>query len=129
MKTYQVVGITLLIALGLLAAFYRLNGYIYEEKQGDGVVQAYRGTLTGKYVCLPHTDPAVQTKECAAGILTDYYALDLGLMSQFPPTLSPGNRFSAAGVITPIELLSTDQWRQYPVMGIFSVTDSLKVSN
>lgn len=87
-------------------------------------------TLTGIYLCLPHTDTTgPQTEECAIGIKTDdgiYYALNFTLSSQTIPEFKSGDRITASGVITPIERLSTNQWQKYPVSGIFSVTDSAR---
>lgn len=120
------------IAVILLAGFFALNTYIYQEKQADPAeeIEPYRATLTGEYVCLPHTDQnGPQTLECALGIKTDvgeYYALAFAPMSQTPPDLKTGDRFSANGTITPIEMLSTDHWQKYPIEGIFSVTDSVE---
>lgn len=121
-----------LVLAGLVAAFYALNAYIYSQKQGDGnSYEPYRGTLTGEYVCLPHRDAdGPQTAECAMGLKTDvgeYYAIDFGLMSRGMPSLVTGDRISASGVITPVERLSSDYWRKYPIEAIFSVTDSLQV--
>lgn len=126
-KMLFIAGLALLV---VIAGFYAFNTYIYIEKQGDGGVVSYRGTLTGEYVCLPHTDTdGPQTMECALGIKTDvgeYYAVDFAAMSQIPPALITGDRFSANGLITPIELLSTDYWQIYDIEGIFSVTDSVQ---
>lgn len=87
-----------------------------------------RASFVGVYICLPLKDTnAVPTAECAIGMRTDegtYYALDFGLMEQTVPMLTDGERFSASGVITPLSYLSTDQWQKYPIVGIFSVTDS-----
>lgn len=129
----RAIGLLVLLGIaGLVWAFYALNNYIYQEKQGDGVaVEPYRATLSGEYVCLPlkdATDP--QTDECAFGLKTEsgeYYAIDFNLMSQHHAPLSAGDRILANGVITPIERLSTDHWQRYPIEGIFSVTDSLQV--
>ena len=131
-KTTTALGIILLV---LIASFVTLNKYVYDEKQaspeeGAASYEPYRGTLAGEYVCLPHVDSSgPQTMECAFGLKTDageYYAVDFSLMSQTPPPLAVGDRFSASGLITPIERLSTDHWRQYPIEGIFSVTDSVE---
>ncbi len=122
----------ILLALVLLVAgFYGLNAYIYQEKQGDpSEIERYRGTLSGEVVCLPHTNTSGPTTlECAIGLRTDtgeHYALDLALMSQQADPPETGERISANGMITPIELLSTDYWRQNDIDGIFSVTDSLE---
>lgn len=88
-----------------------------------------RVTLEGEYVCLPHRDTSgPQTMECAFGLRTDtaYYAIDFALMSQGSPELTVGDRFSANGIFTPVETLSSDRWQQYDIVGIFSVTDSVK---
>jgi hypothetical protein len=127
-KVLPVIG--LIIAL-LITGFYALNAYIYAEKQGDGEnIGRYRGTLTGEVICLPHADTSgPQTLECAIGMRTDTgenYALDLALMSQENPGLDNGDRFTANGMITPIEMLSSDHWQKYDVEGIFSVTDSVQ---
>ncbi len=93
---------------------------------------AYRTTLEGNVVCLPHRDTSgPQTKECAIGILTDqniYYALDASLMSAIPPEYGTGDRVKGNGLLTPIENLSSDHWQKYNVEGIFSATDSLEVT-
>lgn len=118
----------------LMFVFYALNAYIYMKKQGDSVSQNQqqpkRITLTGTYVCLPHKDKTrSQTDECAIGLRSDdgmYYVLDFNLMSQQVQNLTTGDRISATGVFTPLMAVSTDQWSKYDVIGIFSVTDSLK---
>ena len=87
-------------------------------------------TFEGTYVCLPHTDTeGPQTAECALGLkLGDgtYFALDFGMMSQEVPALKEGDRFRATGLMTPIQRLSSNKWQNYPIVGIFSVTDSFK---
>lgn len=124
----------LLVIIGILVivGFYGINAYIYHEKQGDGNdVTSYRGTLTGTQVCLPHRDTSgPHTMECALGMKTDtgeYYALDFGTLSQgLPPDLQMDERFSATGLITPVEMLSSDHWKIYDIQGIMSVTDSVE---
>ncbi len=127
-KALLIIGITVIVLVG---GFYAYNAYIYHEKQGDGNdIVSYRGTLTGTHVCLPHADTSgPQTMECAIGMKTDtgeYYALDFSLMSQNNPNLQSGDRFTANGLITPVEMLSSDHWQKYAIEGIFSVTDSVK---
>ena len=126
--------ILVIVAALLVGGFFLLNNYIYNQKQASaGEVPApYRGTLTGEYVCLPPpagNGPAAS--ECASALKTDqdeYYVIDFNLMSQEKPELREGDRFTAGGVITPIEYLSTDHWQKYPVEieGIFSITDSVQ---
>lgn len=128
-----IVLLVLVGVVGLIAAFYSFNNYIYQEKQGTGeIAEPYRATLSGEYVCLPHKgDGPVQTLECAFGIRTDvgeYYAINFHLMSQTHDPVKIGQRLSASGVVHPIERLSTDQWQKYDIEGIFSVTNSLEVT-
>lgn len=115
----------------LVAGFYAFNSYIYNEKQEPNEVQAYRGTLAGEYICLSFKDDAKEAQDvCQFGIKTEageYYAVDFALMSQEKTELNIGDKFSANGLITPIEMLSSDHWKQYQVTGIFSVTDSVKI--
>lgn len=121
----------ILVVIGVLVGgFFWFNSYIYNEKQGEGLPpEPIRVALEGEYVCLPQKEDTIATADCAIGLHTqtgEYYALDFGLLSQTPPSLVDGDRLSASGVLTPIETLSTDYWHKYPVVGIFSVTDSLQ---
>lgn len=121
----------LVVIVCLVAAFYALNNYIYQEKQGENTYEPYRATLSGEYLCLPHSETSdLQTTECAFGLKTEteeYYAIDFYLMSQEHTELAVGTRISANGLVTPIERLSTDYWKIYPIEGIFSVTDSPQI--
>ncbi len=126
-KALLITGIT---AIVLILGFYALNAYIY-EKQGDGNIESYFGTLTGEMVCLPHKDTTgPQTKECAIGMKTDvgeHYGLDFSVLSQTRPDIETGDRFTASGRITPIEMLSSDHWQKYDVKGILSVGSVQKI--
>ncbi|MEK7101286.1 MAG: hypothetical protein AAB921_04300, partial [Patescibacteria group bacterium] len=117
------------VAAALVVGFFALNSYIYNEKQEGPIVEAYFGTLSGTQVCLPHKDTTgPQTLECAIGMKTDggeYYALDLEAAAN-TSVMEGGKRFTASGTITPIELLSSDQWQKYQVSGIFSVAGEVK---
>ena len=128
MKKALLIAVAAVVAL--VAGFYAFNAYIYAEKQGDpGNVDRYRASLEGEVVCLPHVGPGPHTMECAFGLKTDageHYALDFNLLSLEYEMPETGNRFSANGMVTPIEMLSSDHWRKYDVEGIFSVTDSPK---
>jgi hypothetical protein len=119
------------LVLLLIAGFYAFNAYIYAEKQETAVVDRYRATLSGEVVCLPHADTdGPQTMECAIGLKTDtgeHYALDLNLMSEEHVPLNTGERIRANGMVTPVEMLSSDHWQKYAIEGIFSVTDSLEI--
>lgn len=117
--------------------FASVDNIIYDEtsplfvfKKGECLgPNINRITLTGEYICLPHVDTSgPQTLECALGLHADngyYYALNFNLSSQSLPNLKTGDKISAGGVFTPVETLNTDQWQKYPIIGIFSVTDSL----
>lgn len=122
-------------AVVLLAGFFAFNSFIYQAKQNstDESAEPYRATLSGEYVCLPPVDQnGPHTLECAFGIRTEsgeYFAVDFSLMSQTAPALQAGDRFSADGLVTPIERISTNMWQKYDIEGIFSVTDSVRVGS
>lgn len=86
-----------------------------------------RATMVGAQVCLPHKDTdGSPTKECAQGFRAEngeYYVLDFQLMSQLLPDRGRDESFTASGIVTPIEHLSTDKWHNYDVVGVFSVTN------
>lgn len=88
-----------------------------------------RVTMTGTFLCLPHKDRGeFQTMECAFGIQTEdgkYYAVDFSLSSNSEIEPAIGEKFTAGGILTPIEMLSNDHWKIYPIEGIFSVTDRI----
>lgn len=128
--TGRAVGLIAVVIIVLaFFGFKALNSHIYSEKQDDGVVVPYRATLSGEYLCLPHTEVSgVNTKECALGLKTEageYYAIDFNLMSQEHIVLNTGDQITATGLVTPVEMLSSDYWKIYPIEGIFSVTDSV----
>ncbi|MEK7583694.1 MAG: hypothetical protein AAB490_00480 [Patescibacteria group bacterium] len=133
-STGKAIGIVaVVIVVALVWCFFALSNYIYQEKQGDSSgTEPYRATLTGTYVCLPYADTSVpQTDGCEFGFRTDddgYYLIDFNRMSQAVPQLKVGDRITASGLVTPVEYLSTDHWRKYPIEGIFSATDSLTTS-
>lgn len=115
----------LLITAGAFYLALNMNPKTVPEE----TFEPYQATLSGTYLCLPHVDTSgPQTMECAFGLQTDdgiYYAIDFNLMSQTPPQISTGQRITANGVVTPVERLSTDHWRKYPIKAIFSVTNSV----
>lgn len=115
----------------LTAGFFVVNFYVLDKAVEVKTTEPYRTTLSGERVCLPPKDTSLpNTLECAIGLKTDmgkYYALDYNLMSQAMPEVQNGQRFTAAGLVTPIENLSADLWQRYEVAGIFSVTDSMVV--
>jgi hypothetical protein len=123
---YWVLGAVLLagILLGLCFAF--------KHSVTSEATEPYRSSMAGEYVCLLHKDSGLTPpEECTFGIRTssgDYYAIDLSLMSQEHRPLTLGEQISANGLVTPIERLSSDHWQRYEVKGIFSVTDSLTVT-
>lgn len=82
-------------------------------------------TLTGTYTCLPKTDTGDPvTMECAFGLKTDegYYSLDLSsILTENYPALYGNEKISVEGVLMPKEMLSSDRWKIYDVVGVISV--------
>lgn len=99
------------------------------------VTVSHEVILEGKIICLPHRDTSgPQTMECAYGIQASdgsNYSLDTQKIdSSNPPMYNTEDRVRATGLITPIEALSSDQWKKYDIKGIFTATTPLeKVSN
>ena len=88
-------------------------------------------TVRGEVLCLPHRDTSgPQTLECAIGLKAstgEYYALDLNRISGEATQYPTGTTIEAQGTLTPVEMLSSDHWRIYPITGIFSVTSTKNV--
>ncbi len=128
-RNILVVGVMLMLVL--ILGFFVVNSYVLDNRDEVKYTEPYRTTISGEQVCLPVKDTSGPvTLECAIGLKTDlgkYYALDFNLMSQTVPEIQNGQRFTASGVVTPIENLSSDHWQKYEVEGIFSVTDSVVV--
>ncbi len=87
----------------------------------------YRATLEGEYTCLPPKNTTgPQTLECALGIKDtsgDYYALDTNVLETDElNNLPTGSLIKVEGMITPIEMLSSDHWQKYDAKGIMTVT-------
>lgn len=126
--TSYLVSILAIAAIGGLAWLGFLN-----DGANDGVGmlpplgEPIETTLVGEYLCLPHTEQGdFQTMECALGMKADdgaYYALDLsalpGAGADF--NFETGTRIRVRGLLVPIEQISSDLWRIYPVRGIMRV--------
>lgn len=105
-----------------------------QESSADGAASSAarrRATLSGTYTdCLPRQDN-FSTEPCIAGMRMDdgvYYALDFLLMSQIPPRLADGDRFTANGVLIPVEEVDAERMPGAIGAGVFSVTDSVVVT-
>ncbi len=89
-----------------------------------------RVSLSGEFVCVPPDgEPVI---ECAEGIKTSdgaYYLVDFSLSSQLKPELNIGDILSGNGIVVPKEMISSDVWRKYPIVGIFSITDTAQKVN
>lgn len=105
-----------------------MNAVANANANASKAVVPAQTTLTGSSTCLPHKDTTgPQTLECAMGLKTadnKYYALDLTAVSQTGSgmlMLQNGSTVTVSGLLTPIEMLSTDHWQKYNVQGIMSV--------
>jgi hypothetical protein len=89
-----------------------------------------RQTVVGYWECLPHKNTSgPQTMECAFGIAVDqsdgHYAIDTRLMSQYPVDFPTGTKVRVSGVVTPVNMLSSEQ--KYDIDGIISATTIEKI--
>lgn len=133
---YRILLLICIFAAAIASVLYFINrasrddNLIKTEEIKSEEIKRYRTELQGEYVCMRAVSSAEpESSDCAYGIKTDkdeYFALDFNLLSQEKAKLKPGDRFSAGGTVTPIEMISTDYWQKYNVKGIFSVTDSVK---
>lgn len=82
-------------------------------------------TISGIYTCLPKKDTGGPvTLECALGLKTDggFYALDTSaILSDNYPVLTGNESITVEGYLVPIEMLSTNQFQTYDIIGIISV--------
>lgn len=82
-------------------------------------------TLTGTYACLPKKNTGGPvTLECAFGLKTDegYYSLDMSsILTDNYPALYGNETITVEGVLVPVEMLSSDRWKTYDVVGVVSV--------
>lgn len=120
--------VLLAVLISALSVFFLVTNT--QDKDGQSAYEPYRTNLTGEYICLPRVSDKTQTDECVPGLLVvtgEYYGIDFHLMSQEHKPVAIGSKIVANGVVVPVQRLSTDQWDTYPILGIFSVTDSLEV--
>ena len=85
-----------------------------------------RVSIIGYWECLPHRDQSgPQTMECAFGIAPEgaddhHLGVHTMLMSSHPVDFPTGTKVRVEGVLTPMEMLSSDQWQKYDIDGIVS---------
>ncbi len=120
----------------LLIIIFIVVGFIFKKSDtnndSDGLsnsqsYEPYSATIRGMYICLPHVQKdGPQTMECALGLKAldgKYYSLDFSSSSSSPMSLVTNINLSITGTVTPVERLSTNQWKKYPIVGIISVND------
>lgn len=95
-------------------------------------VVSYETTLRGTYVaCVPHSETA-GAKKCNIGIKTEngtFYALDFNLYTKQHPTFNKGDYIVARGLLTPVEMISSDQTRGRVGSGIFSLREIIEAKS
>lgn len=123
--------VAIILLLGIAALVIRENVVeVSQTEKGTEVSQPLpeRKTLSGTYRCVPPEE--MLQSSCTMLLEADggtVYGLDFNLMSMTRGEIRDGQRITATGVVTPLEYLSTDYWRNYGVAGIFSVTNNLVV--
>ncbi len=100
----------------------------------NGAVTSREVSMVGTFTCLPHADTTgPQTLECAFGIKEagtgDHYALDTQFLADksLIGTISNDAPIRVDGLLTPIEMLSSDHWRKYAIKGILSARTILLI--
>ncbi|MFA6315566.1 MAG: hypothetical protein WC648_04340 [Candidatus Paceibacterota bacterium] len=83
-------------------------------------------TVSGQFTCLPHKDTSgPQTEECAFGLRDNsgkHYALDLSGVDVSAFDFPMDRPYEVTGSFVPIEVISSDMWRLYDVIGILRVS-------
>lgn len=139
MKKSTIIAIVFLVLILAFLAIYRPNKssssgaeptpVLTETPSPSPILEALVPnaiiTREGVFECLPKKDPGdFQTLECAYGFRDDsglHFVIDLSKQPVSSFDLPMDQRYSVTGRFTPIELLSTDQWRIYDVVGIITV--------
>lgn len=98
---------------------------ITEVTKGAYSTLPTRTSITGKWICLPHTDTSgPQTMECAFGIREEEtgnnYAVNTMLMSVAPVDYATETRVRVSGVLVPVEQLSGME--KYDIAGVMNAT-------
>jgi hypothetical protein len=123
--------VAIILLSGITALVIRENAFeLSQTETGEENLESVpeRKTLSGTYRCVPREE----TPESVCTMLLEesdgtVYGLDFNLMSMTRGEIRDGQHITATGVITPVQYLSTDYWRNYGVVGIFSVTNNLVV--
>ncbi|HEY9480658.1 MAG TPA: hypothetical protein VIR98_00295 [Candidatus Paceibacterota bacterium] len=106
---------------------------ITKAVKGERGTLPQRVTMTGVYTCLLHSNTTgPQTMECAEGFRSDdgpTYALDgsLAASTQTIDLVRSGVQVRVEGLLTPVEMLSTNQWQKYQMNGVLSVTSAERI--
>lgn len=120
--------VLLLIPLVLLAGLLLYLKPVMSEPAAPIDTVPTRLEIIGIFTCLPHRDTTgPQTMECAFGLREDgtgdHYSIDARLMASMDwQEIPTGSRVRVSGLMTPVEMLSSDYWQKYDIVGIISAT-------
>lgn len=130
MKNKNIFILILLIIIVVIVGFVFMKPATDKDVSGSSNPQSYEpytATIKGTYICLPHVQSdGPQTMECALGLKAldgKYYSLDFNSSSSSPMSLATNIDITVTGTVTPVERLSTNYWKKYPIVGIISVRD------
>lgn len=122
--------LSVVIAAVVVSYFVYVNGHLGDKPKEDLDPTPTAVTLSGQYVCLPHLGD-ISTEECAFGLKTDageYYAVNFGQMADGMTAFMSGSRVTAEGFVVIKEALSSNQWANYNMKGIFTFTKILETT-
>ncbi len=119
-----IIGVLVIISVGFTAFYNRVA--LKAPEPIDSLPQNV--TFSGVYVCLPHLNESESlTEECVFGLKTDdgeYYMVNFGARASAMEEFQSGKHITAEGFVVIKEALSTDQWVNYNMKGIFTITFS-----
>lgn len=135
MKKTETTKVNNWIGLGVLLGLVVLAGYfIYPQTAQAPTISGIRAgdiRIKGKHICLQPTDintaPSLECEHGFESIEGERYVVDtVTLDAPMQQALYTGHYVVIEGKLTPIEILSTDHWRNYNVEGIITVEKILE---
>jgi hypothetical protein len=119
-KTWAALGIGVLLIAGVAFALSKQS----EEAVTEQPISGESITITGQYMCLPHTNSdGPQTMECAFGVKTNtskYYALDFESVNDESINTEMNETVEVSGSFIPVGELG-NQGQIYPIEGAIKV--------
>jgi hypothetical protein len=119
----------IIVSLLVIVSFGSTKQKRYIKENSDNSLNSLPKdiTLSGNYVCLPHINELKSSStDCVFGLKTDngeYYMVNFGAGASAMPEFQSGKHITAKGFVVIKEALSTDQWVNFNMKWIFTITE------